>query len=148
MAVALLALFVALTGTAIAGSGLITGAQIKDRSVGYVDLSGSAVAKLRGNQGRTGPAGPAGVAGGFDPAKVSYIAGTKTDLPPNAPGVTNLQATCPAGSKAIGGGAFIGVAFAGFSGPTVDGTSWAVVANNATSVDVPAAYAVAVCAAP
>lgn len=39
---------VALTGTAIAAKRvLITGAQIKDHSIGYVDLSSLAVANLR-----------------------------------------------------------------------------------------------------
>jgi hypothetical protein len=151
MVVALVALFVALTGTAIAGSGLITGGQIKDHSIGYVDLSSGATAKLHGQvgpAGAQGAQGPAGEAGGFDPAKVTYVTGAKTDLAPNSSGVTNLVALCPSGAKAVAGGGFIGVAAAGYSGPIANGTGWVMVANNSTPVDVPAAYAVAVCAVP
>ena len=65
MAVALVALGIALGGSAVAGTGLITGAQIKDHSIGLNDLSLTAVARLHGQQGpqglpgSVGPVGPA-----------------------------------------------------------------------------------------
>ncbi len=70
MVLAMTALLVALAGTAgAASSGLITGAQIKDRTIGLVDLSGNARDALKGQQGPrglqgvAGPAGSAGAAG-------------------------------------------------------------------------------------
>jgi len=74
MVVALVALFVALGGTAVAGTALITGAQIKDKSIGMADLSNVTIAKLRGQRGPVGPAGargaqgPQGVTGPAGPA--------------------------------------------------------------------------------
>jgi hypothetical protein len=69
MAVALVALGIALGGSAVAGTGLITGTQIKDHSIGLNDLSYTAIARLHGQQGPQGlpgppgPIGPAGAAG-------------------------------------------------------------------------------------
>ena len=68
MAVALIALGIALGGSAVAGTGLITGAQIKDHSIGLNDLSYTAVAHLRGQQGSQGLPGPAGLPGPQGPA--------------------------------------------------------------------------------
>jgi hypothetical protein len=65
MVIALVALAVALSGTAIAAAPLITGAQIKDRSIGLNDLSPATIAKLRG---QVGPPGPQGVPGAQGPA--------------------------------------------------------------------------------
>jgi hypothetical protein len=135
MVVALLAL----TGTAIAGSGLITGAQIKDRSVGYVDLAPAAVAKLHGVQGKPGA---------LDLGKLQYVVGAKTDLPANSQTVTNLAASCPAGGKAIAGGYYVGIAEVGFSGPSQDATQWVVVTHDSSNIPVPGAYAIAICANP
>ena len=72
--VATLALFFALSGTALAGAHvLITGADVKDssltgadladHSVGLVKLTRHTAAQLRGVRGPAGPAGPAGSAG-------------------------------------------------------------------------------------
>ena len=72
--VATLALFFALSGTAIAGAHLlITGANVKDHSltgadfanhsIGFAKLSASTKAKLRGARGPAGPAGQAGATG-------------------------------------------------------------------------------------
>lgn len=72
--VATLALFFALSGTALAGAHvLITGADVKDRSltgadladhsVGVVKLTRGTAAHLRGARGPAGPAGPAGASG-------------------------------------------------------------------------------------
>jgi hypothetical protein len=95
MVVALIALGAALGGSAVAAGDLVTGAQIKDHSIGLNDLSYRAIARLsghqgprgrRGLQGRTGPTGPAGTIGG----KLTFQTAT---------------ATCPAGTAVLSGGA-------------------------------------------
>ena len=58
-----IALFVALAGTATAGTALITGAQIKNGSIGLADLNPAAKVALRGQNGPAGPAGANGAAG-------------------------------------------------------------------------------------
>src|SRR5205085_611612 len=77
--IAIVALFVALSGAAVAGTtGLVSGAQIKDHSITFSKLSLSAVARLhglKGPKGDPGAPGKAGPAGGFDPSKVSYVQG-------------------------------------------------------------------------
>lgn len=112
MVISLIALFVALSGTAVAGTGLITGAQIKDHSIGYNDLNAVTVNRLKGARGPAGPSGPAGepgpagaagVAGGFNPAKVSYVTSAVTALGSAAVGTASVE--CPAGTRVIGGGA-------------------------------------------
>jgi hypothetical protein len=124
--IALLALFVALSGTATAaGVALITGKQIKDGSIGLADLSPRAKAGLRGargpqgrqgvpgSQGSPGATGPAGAAGGFDPAKITYVVGpTVVVLPGNVGGA---QAFCPPNTTAISGGFTSSVGSIGFS---------------------------------
>ena len=62
--IACIALFVALTGTATAGAVvLITGKQIKNGSIGLVDLSADTKSALKGNRGPAGRAGLPGPAG-------------------------------------------------------------------------------------
>ena len=62
LAVALLALVVALSGSAVAAS-LITGSQIKNGTIQLNDLSKKAIAKLRGKQGARGLTGAQGLPG-------------------------------------------------------------------------------------
>lgn len=153
MAIACVALLIALGGTAAASSGLINGAQIKNHSIGASKLTATAVSYLRGHvgpRGAVGPAGPAGAAGaagGFDPSKVVYVNGPATDLPANAAaGAQTLTATCPAGMKAIGGGGANIIALQGASLAQTDGSGWSIVVINDTTVDIPNAFAMAVCA--
>jgi Collagen triple helix repeat (20 copies) len=62
--IACIALFVALTGTATAGAvALITGKQIKNGTIGLVDLSAKTKSALKGNRGTAGRAGLPGPAG-------------------------------------------------------------------------------------
>jgi hypothetical protein len=124
MVVALLALFVSLGGSALAAKGLITGAQIKDHSIGTVDLSRAAVARLHGAAGApgapgppgaagapgpsgpAGKAGPAGPRGGFDVTKVTEVTGQSQ---PVAPGFgVLLFAACPGAAHVLGGGGVAG----------------------------------------
>ena len=62
LGVALVALVVAMSGTAVAAS-LITSAQIKDGTILVKDLSPKARAYLKGQQGPKGDRGPVGAAG-------------------------------------------------------------------------------------
>jgi hypothetical protein len=62
LVISLIALFVALGGTAYA-SGLIPGSQIKNHSIPVKKLTGSAIKSLRGRVGPTGPQGPKGATG-------------------------------------------------------------------------------------
>jgi hypothetical protein len=96
-AIAYVALFVALGGTSYAAAALprnsvgssqlksnaVTSAKVKNRSLGTADLSGAAVAALRGAAGPAGAAGPKGDAGAQGPAGPQGVAGPKGD-----PGVT------------------------------------------------------------
>jgi hypothetical protein len=77
----IVALFVVLTGTATAAK-LITGAQIKNGSIGLVDLNAKAKKALKGQRGpvgATGPQGPAGAAGPVGPAGASGAKGAQGD---------------------------------------------------------------------
>jgi hypothetical protein len=125
---------------ATAASGLITGAQIKNGSIGLVDLSASAKRALKGQRGPAGPPGATGVAGpagGFDPAKVSYVEGTSFQVAPGAAG--SGRAYCPAGAKALSGGWVVISGDVGevFGNRSYDsGGSWSVlVYNHATYTD-------------
>lgn len=87
---AVIATAVVCSTTAYAGGTMITGAQIKNGSIGLQDISEPSQNALRGqrgpkgdpgNDGAPGPTGPAGAVGsagangangGFDPAKVTY----------------------------------------------------------------------------
>jgi hypothetical protein len=72
LVVAIVALFVAFSGTATAAlvmtsanikNGTITGRDLKDRTLGTNKLSEKAVSSLKGQRGPAGPAGPAGPKG-------------------------------------------------------------------------------------
>jgi Collagen triple helix repeat (20 copies) len=85
MIAALIALFVALGGTAAASGGLITGSQIKNHSIGLIDLSKATVKRLHGSKraqgtkGDTGPQGPQGQQGSQGPQGEAGAQGPKGD---------------------------------------------------------------------
>ena len=97
MTVALIALGVALGGSAVAGTGLITGAQIEDHSVGLNDLTYSAIATLRGRQG---PPGPPGTTASI--ARKLVIVHATSNITAGAVG--SATAHCPSGSVILSGG--------------------------------------------
>jgi hypothetical protein len=120
MAVALVALLVAMSGSAVAAS-LITSKQIKDGTIQTKDLSKKARVALNGArgsagpQGLPGPQGPKGDTGaagaaGKDgaPGKDGLISSAtvqRKEFATLADGATGTETvTCPAGQKAIGGG--------------------------------------------
>jgi hypothetical protein len=98
--VALVALFVAFSGTATAAlvmtgknikDGTITGQDVKNRTLGTKKLSKKAVTSLRGQRGVTGPQGPAGPQGAAGPQGSNGDPGPKG--PPGTPdGYTKAQA--------------------------------------------------------
>jgi hypothetical protein len=63
MVVAIIAVVLALTGSAFAAQALITGADIKDGSVTRADLSRRTIKSLKGKRGKQGPAGRDGFQG-------------------------------------------------------------------------------------
>jgi hypothetical protein len=110
----MVALFVALTGTATAGITLIvTGANIKNGTIQAVDLT--AVAK-RAHKGQSGPGGAPGPAGVPRPPELPvrrgphYRTGELT-VPPGE--VDGFGMTCPSGEGIISGGEFASMTHVG-----------------------------------
>ena len=80
MIVAMIALAVALSGTAVAGTAkLITGSQIANGTIKLADLHQSAKAALKGKRGATGAQGPAGAQGAQGLAGPQGATGAKGD---------------------------------------------------------------------
>ena len=152
---AVIATVISATAATAASTGLVTGAQIKNGSIGLVDLSKSAKSSLRGQVGPMGPQGPQGPGGGFDPAKVSYVTGASVVIAPG--GSATVTAFCPAGAKVTGGGFLssvwtgdnpYGSLYSTDSGPRADGAGWQVyLYNSASAPDNARVNAYAVCAA-
>jgi Collagen triple helix repeat (20 copies) len=110
MVVALIALVVATTGSAVAAS-LITSAQIKNGTIQTKDISKKALKALKGKQGATGAAGAAGAAGPAGAQGPRGAQGEKgiqgdrgTDFSPNAtlPSGASLAGTWGVGNGANG----------------------------------------------
>jgi Collagen triple helix repeat (20 copies) len=83
-----------------------------------------------GPQGPQGPAGPAGPPGPSGISGWEYQVSSGVSLPPDAVGQSRVY--CPAGKKAIGGGAgatSVRVFFV-ISAPSEDGTGWVAHLNN------------------
>ena len=79
MIVAMIALAVALSGTAVAGTKLITGSQIKNGTIKLADLHSSVKAAIKGESHTSGAQGPAGAQGAQGPAGPQGAAGAKGD---------------------------------------------------------------------
>ena len=78
--VAMIALAVALSGTAIAGTTkLITGSQIKNGTIKLADINSSAKMALKGQAGAVGAQGPQGAQGSQGPAGPQGAPGAKGD---------------------------------------------------------------------
>ncbi len=123
MVVALIALGVALGGSAVAGTGLITGAQIKDHSVGLNDLSYRAIARLRGQPGPRGVRGPTGPAGTTSLSGKLSIQSATTTLAAGTVG--SATAACPVGTVILSGGAHTNGLSLWASQPIVSGSGLA-----------------------
>jgi len=115
-------LVLAVTLAATAGaSRLITGGQIKNGSIGLVDLSKSARRALSGKtgpQGATGPQGPSGPAGANSVQVVTSptvtLASGDDSYSVAQAGGPSLEADCPAGQVAVGTGFNASVGTVGF----------------------------------
>jgi hypothetical protein len=101
MAIAILALIVALSGTADAASRYIitSSSQIKPGAIALRNISASARTSLKGNAGPPGPSGPAGTNALANTTVYSHTAA----VPANQYFYYFLL--CPSGERAIGGGA-------------------------------------------
>jgi hypothetical protein len=144
MVVALVALGMALGGTAVAGGQLITGAQIRDHSIALKDLTPRTVRALRGQrgvrgpaglQGSVGPAGPEGLPGTIAPNKVSFQQSPTSTIAAGTVG--QAQALCPAGSFVISGGGFTNGQGLWSSSPSTSGTQsgWTIGATAYSSLN-------------
>ncbi|WP_026910906.1 hypothetical protein [Patulibacter minatonensis] len=109
--VALLALFVALGGTATAAalidgkrirSGTVTGKQVKNRSLTSSDLSASTVKALQGRAGATGATGAVGPAGAAGPTGPVGPAGAVGAAGPAGPAGIVVPQSATLASKNLG----------------------------------------------
>ena len=149
--VLMLALFVALGGTATAAR-LITSKDIKNGTIKTVDMSPSAKRALKGNRGATGPqglagpAGPTGAQGPAGPSTVSAITPVFGSLvvPPGQ--VDGGFVSCPSGSRAVSGGFFTDSGTVFLSEATDDRTGWLVAVDNTASTTEANLEAAAYCA--
>jgi hypothetical protein len=127
--VASAAIFVVAGGTATAAK-LVTGGQIKNGSIGLVDLSPSAKRALKGN---AGPQGPQGVPGPPGPSVVGQSTVVKSAQVPFGP--TDIAqfaiAYCPAGHRVVsGGGVSISDEQLAASIPTAARDGWGVIGTD------------------
>ena len=125
-AIALVALFIASTGTAVAGI-VITGANVKNNSLSGLDVRNGSLTTLdvknrsllpvdfkklpagaAGPAGPAGPQGPAGTAGAQGAQGAPGISGWERKFtivgPFDSSSPKTGEATCPAGKKLLGGG--------------------------------------------
>jgi hypothetical protein len=117
--IALLALFLALGGTAFGAASLINGSQIKPHTIAKNRLTNAAIAQLKGNQGPRGAQGAQGTRGATGVQGAQGVQGVKGNQGP--PGPVNLdyetgtqlvqpggdgfvQIPCPVNMVATGGG--------------------------------------------
>lgn len=126
--VALVALVLAVVGVAgTAGAAkFITGADIKNGSIGPRDLSRAARRGLQGRTGPAGPSGPTGPGGPQGPAGPSSLSTTVRTKDVVAPpfGVATGEVRCPDGMVALGGSASPGPLFVITDLPSGDGRGW------------------------
>lgn len=126
MVVALIAVSIALTGSATAAKRWITGADIKNESITGADIKNGSITMAdlapatrralskvgpRGSRGSVGPSGPQGPAGpqgtqgpsgSIDLSKLSIVEGETVRIPVGA--TAGADAECPEGQRATGGG--------------------------------------------
>lgn len=128
--IASIALFVSLSGTAMAGilitganvkNGTLTGVDVKNESLGTVDIRNGSLRPIdfKGGKlpaGPQGPAGPAGPSGPQGPAGQPGAAGvsgyevvseSRTVHAPFGAVSLNTSATCPQGKVVVGGGGLV-----------------------------------------
>jgi len=137
-------------GTVQLRNNAVTGAKVKNFSLVAADFRRGQVP--RGPVGPAGPAGPAGAAGPQGPAGVLGLQNVFTTGAASSTATRQLTAGCPAGKKAIGGGATVlplntpGVAIT--AGYLADENTWVARAREITATAVNwSLNAVVICAA-
>jgi hypothetical protein len=150
---------VSATGGAVAGS-MISGSQIANHSIHRSKLAADAMPRVgpRGPQGYVGSVGPqgpqgaVGATGGFDPNKITYVAGQPLYVAPGGSDTTIVD--CTSGQKVISGGFDIagdlGSGFAYTSRPVTDTATglpgWQIAVDNGYASGYAAGTPYAVCA--
>jgi hypothetical protein len=120
---AIIAVFAA---TSAGAAKFITGADIKNGSIGLRDISRAA---RRGLKGKTGPAGPAGAQGPVGPQGPAGPASISTtvrsqDFAADGSNLARGEVRCPAGMVAVGGTVSPGLLFTVTDLPSADGGGW------------------------
>jgi|tagenome__1003787_1003787.scaffolds.fasta_scaffold20899814_2 hypothetical protein len=142
LALSLVALFVALGGTAVA-AGIVPRARLADNALKLQGKSAAQIGALapKGADGAVGPAGPAGPAGstgppGATPASLaSYVTYKAAPWSLNAGQEGDFTVACDAGQKAVGGGwdNQNGTALSVDTRPSAAGGGWRVYLLGVTS---------------
>ena len=137
-------------GTVQLRNNAVTGAKVKNFTLVAADFKRGQVP--RGPVGPAGPAGPAGAAGPQGPAGVLGLQNVFTTGAAGSTATRQLTAGCPAGKKAIGGGATVlpvntpGLAIT--AGYLADENTWVARAREITATAVNwSLNAVVICAA-
>jgi hypothetical protein len=153
LALALLALMVALSSSAGANpvafvAKALNGTSIKKHSIPLSALSPAAVRQLHGARGTSGPRGLPGAKGDPGATNLSVVSHTCGPAP-----CTAATVTCPAGTRATGGGgvASLGNQLLFESRPSPQSgtpTGWEVAGNAATGPATGFITAYAICASP
>jgi hypothetical protein len=148
MLVALLALVMATTGSAVAAS-LITSKQIKNGTIKSKDLSAKAKRDLRGNEGPRGAQGPTGPQGPAGPSAVSRIQRVEATLTVGPGVVESVSVNCPAGTSLVSGGWVIigGGSYPFYEDDFGTRNSWTVGVDNFNSPIEAEGTAIAYCSA-
>jgi hypothetical protein len=122
------ALVAVLAATSAGAAKFITGADIKNGSIGLKDLNKRAKRALKG---QTGPAGPAGATGPQGPAGPASLSTTirSQNFTITDPGTARGEVRCPAGMIVVGGGVSPGALFTVTDEPSSDGAGWVGVAD-------------------
>lgn len=150
--IAFVALFVVLGGSAVAAK-MITGKDIKNGTIGTVDLSSKAKRSLKGNAGPRGPQGIAGALGAQGPqgpagpsvvGKLVYVDRSFVVVA----GDTDVQGVaCPASHSIVSGGFTIfGIDAVPFVNTSYSGAEWSLGVDNYNSTVSALATAYARCA--
>jgi hypothetical protein len=122
--IAVIALLFSLTGTAVAGAlvtganvknGSLTGLDVKNESLGSVDIRNGSIKPIdvkggsfpTGPQGPQGPEGPQGPGGPQGPAGLSNLQIVTASSTNNSTALKIVSASCPAGKRVVGGGAYV-----------------------------------------
>jgi hypothetical protein len=121
------ALIAVLAATSAGAAKFITGADIKNGSIGLKDMSKRAKRALKGKTGPAGPAGATGPTGPQGPAGPNSISTTvrRADFTSDGSGTARGEVRCPDGMVAVGGSVSQGAdLYTVTTVPSDDGRGW------------------------